>query len=259
MVGELFRIQAQWDSRQLKDLQSAVSPKNLRFAQSLAVNATARRVKANEEKVMAQRFDRPTPFTMRSLFFKPGAKDKPEATVWFKDFAPKGTPAGEYLLPQVHSGARKPKRLERNLRQHGFLRAGEFVVPASGAPLDRYGNVQRGLITKVMSGLGAFSEVGFNANATKSRRSQQKRNAARYFFGSIHGQGGIWERLGAEWVTPLFIVEQGAPRYRTRFPFFAVAENTVAAHYESAMSVALSIALRPIRGGGSFSPVSFHQ
>lgn len=248
-----MEIVSVWNERHVRDLQARIAPRQFAFVLSLGINKIGQRVKANETDVMQARLDRPTAFTRRSLRLQAGNKRNPSARVWFKgrDFgAQKGTPAGDYLMPQVHGGPRRGKRLEGALLRLGHLRSGQFLVPAPGAPRDAYGNVPRTLITRIMSGLRAFSEVGFAANASGSRRSRRKGNASRYFVGEVGGETGIWERREFAFgrgVRPIFLVINRTPRYRVRFPFFAVAENTVKAHYVRELDSAFEYAMRTAR------------
>jgi hypothetical protein len=224
------------------------------FARSLIANRMAQKVRDNEIAVMRSRFDRPTPWTLNSLYLKAATKAKPSARVWFKDFAPKGTPANTYLQPEVFGGSRNPKRLEKAMQAMGYLKQGEFLVPAQGAKLDTYGNMQRGQIVQILSAFRAFSGVGFNANATGSQRSQRKQTrsgAALYFWGTVHGETGIWQRVNTsafgKGARPIMLVTNGSPKYRVRFPFFAIAENTVAANYQTIATKAIDETLRTMR------------
>lgn len=242
-------IEIRYDSRDLARWR-AFQRSQLPFALSLAANLLAQRVRSNERKTMTRRLDRPTPFTLNSLYLKPGNKRRPEARVWFKDFAPKGAPAGRYLMPQVHGGGRRVKGMERALIAAGKMRQGEYLIPTKDAPKDPYGNVPRGVITRILSGVRAFSEVGFQANASQSRRSRAKGNAERYFVGTIDGVRGIWERVQLGFgtgVRPLFLIVERDPKYRKRFPFFAVAENTMRAHSEATFKTAMAQALATAR------------
>ncbi|WP_219924669.1 hypothetical protein [Halomonas sp. ND22Bw] len=159
--------------------------KQIPYATALALTRVAQRVKEGELAVMKRRFDRPTKFTMNSLYVKRAKKSDrpPRATVYFRDFAPKGTPAGTYLQPQVHSGKRNKKRFEKALIHAGAMRPDEWAIPGGGARRDVYGNVAKGQITQMLSGLRALGEQGYQANATSSRSSRRKGNARRYFAG----------------------------------------------------------------------------
>jgi hypothetical protein len=58
-------------------------------------------VKRALEYEMPFAFDRPTPYTLGSLYLSPATKAIPVAKVWLKDDAGKGTPAAKYLFPRL--------------------------------------------------------------------------------------------------------------------------------------------------------------
>lgn len=202
----------------------------------IAVTATrlGGRVKAGELTVMKQRLDRPTPTTLNSLFLKPATKGKPEARVYFKDQWASGIPADAYLQQVVGGGQRKHKRFEKALIARGLMKSGQFALPNSDL-LNQYGNVSRGTMSKILSGLGAAETAsGYQANASGSKRSKAKGNARRFFAGMVDSEDGVWERKGTafgEGVRPVFLFSNGAPQYRTIFPFHTIGQNIVAANY----------------------------
>lgn len=227
-----------------------IPARQLPFARTLIANRMAQKVRDNEILVMKARFDRPTPWSLNSLYIKAATKQKPVARVWFKEKAAKGTPANTYLQPEVFGGSRNAKRLEKAMEHMGYLKSGQFLVPAQGARLDAYGNMQRSQVVQILSAFRAFSNVGFTANASGSKRSNrvQQRNA--YFFGEVSGELGIWQRVKSAFgngARPVMLVTDGSPKYSVRFPFFAVAENTIKANYERVATKAVDEALRTAR------------
>lgn len=236
---DMARLQAQLDD---------LGRQELPFALALAATRTAEQVKRGLLNVMRQRFDRPTRFTMNSLYVRYAKKtdNPPTARVFFRDFAPKGTPAARYLQPQVHSGQRSKKRFERALIAVGAMEGNEWAMPGSGAKKDQYGNMSRGQIVQVLSGLRAFNMAGSEANATNSPRSRRKGNARRYFAGEVNGQRGVWERVNSafgEGARPIMIFTTDQPRYRARLPMYQIAENIVAANYDRIFAQALQQAI----------------
>lgn len=203
----------------------------------LALTATrlAKRVKEGELTVMAQRLDRPTRTTMNSLFTKMATKSRP-AEVYFKDSWTSGIPADTYLQQTVRGGPRPHKRFEKSLISNGLMKSGQYAIPSPNV-LDRHGNVSRGLMNKILSGLGAAeSRRGYKANATSSKRSKAKGNAQRYFTGAVDGTEGVWERKKTAFgdaVRPVFVFSRSAPVYRTIFPFFKIANNICKANYST--------------------------
>lgn len=243
-------IGAHWDARQVQAALSALAPRQWAFATALALTRVGQRVKAAETVGMERALDRPTPYTLRSLYLQGATRQRQEARVWFKDFAPKGTTAGQYLLPEVHGGERRDKRFERNLHYAGLLPSGASLVPASGARLDAYGNVSRGLYTRILADLHA-SPVGANATRRSVRRRERKgKRGGRYFYGDPGGRGrGVWERFGFAFgsaVRPMFL-ESRTPRYRPRFAFFGIAEEAVGGNYATEFERAAQETVRTAR------------
>jgi len=246
----MFRIDAHPETEQLSRALSELGSRQLPFALALAATRTAQRIKKGELAVMRQRLDRPTQTTMNSLFVKTATKQKPEARTFFKDAFTSGIPADTYMQAPVRGGKRKHKRFEKALIARGLMKNGQYAIPASSA-VNQYGNVPRGVMTKILSGLGAAETAsGFQANATGSKRSKRKGNAQRYFAGEVDGTQGIWERRKTAFgdaVRPVFLFADLEPRYRVIVPFFKIAENIVKANYMREFTDALDYAIKTAR------------
>lgn len=197
----------------------------LPFAAALALTTTAQDVKAALVEEMASVFDRPTRFTLNSLFVEAATKDSMKARVWMKDKRQEsgGRPATEWLAPQVFGGGRDQKASEKRLSDRGLLPAGKYIVPAKGLKLDAYGNISRGTMNKIVSGLGA--QFDKYANSTTSRRSVG--NLKRYFIMKKGNRPiGIGERTGKGRAGMRMVVAFASrPQYSKRFDFFEVAER----------------------------------
>lgn len=232
-----------------------------RFAAVIATAATkaAVKVKAAELKAVAASFDRPTPYTMGSLFVRSATAQNPSARVWFKDdraTTKGGTPATSYLLPNVEGTPRRPKRLEAALKAVGALPAGWFVTPGQGARLDAYGNVDRGQIVQVLSQLRiqllAGSQRNMSFDARKSIRAQQKAGG-RFFVIRPGGrvQPGVYQReFNGRNITPVFVFVKRAS-YRRRFDFFGVASAVVERELPEELAKAIEDHVQRLRVRGS--------
>ncbi len=251
MASDFYGIRAEWNSRDIKAILSALEPRQWTYAIATALNEVAKRVKAREVEAMAETFDRPTPFTLNSLRINYARKDKLEAGVRFKD-PTKLTEREHYLLPEVYGGDRQQKRFEGLLWSRGLLPFGKMLVPASGARKDAYGNVVRGVYSQILSQLYAQHDPIQNT----TRRSRARRRGRATFFMGRPGGGrlGIYERvtggLAGGWpgsrlsnrVVPVFLVTD-PPKYRPVFPFFNIAEQTttltIATEFDRAVRRAL--------------------
>ncbi|WP_085710866.1 MULTISPECIES: hypothetical protein [unclassified Pseudomonas] len=230
---------------ELNDIERRQVP----FAQMLTATRLAQRIKKGMIPVMKARLDRPTPTTLNSLFVKAATRNKP-AQVYFKDSWASGVPADAYLQQAVSGGLRPHKRFEKALIARGIMQTSEYAVPT--APfMNQYGNVSRGTMTKILSGLGvAETRSGYQANATGSKRSKAKGNAHRFFSGEVDGTRAVWERKSmgmGDAVRPVFVFSASAPRYRTIFPFFKIGENIVKAHHATEFAQAFAEAMATAR------------
>lgn len=232
---------------QVLDRLQQVNAAQVPFATSLALNRLAEKIRAGEKAVMRARFDRPTPYTMNSLYMRPATKSRLMAEVKIKDGATKAVAPVNWLAAEITGGARRQKRSEVALSSVGIAKAWE---PAPGATRDGYGNVSRALIVKMLSALRAFGEQGYTANRSRSKRSAKKARAFDIFVGAPNGEpSGVWQRVAMAHGTalkPLMWLHDELPTYRVRVPFDKIAANIYTAHapreFERAMREALATA-----------------
>lgn len=211
--------------RFLKDIERQAP-----FATAVAMTNTAREIKTAEVAGMQAVFDRPTRFTLNSLFVRAAKKNDLVAEVDFKQgFG--SIPAYRYLGPQVEGGERAKKRHERALERMGILRSDEYAVPGAGLKLDPQGNIRGGEITRILSQLGAAETSGYAANITaRSRRRSVRRARGRYFvYRGGSAPAGVYRRSGQS-VMPVLIFVR-SPRYTERLPFYRIAREVVRRRY----------------------------
>ena len=225
-------------SKAVSDLGSQLdrlTREQIPFAASVALNNTADKILEREHHEMRDVFDRPTPWTLGSLFVKRSSKANLEAQVGLKDFAGKGIPATKFLPPQIIGGGRRLKRFEKALRAAGHLPEDFRAVPGSGAQLDAYGNIKPSQIVQIISFFRAFPEAGYRANMTDKKRNRLARGTRSkrgftYFIGRPGGRAplGVWQRVQFGWgtaVKPVLIFVRHA-QYRAIFDFEFVARTT---------------------------------
>lgn len=223
-----LRVDTRDVMRALSDLKEEDAP----FVTAYALTKTGQDIKDAEFASMKDVFDRPTKFTLNSLFLKPASKRDLVAEVFFKEgFG--SIPAWRYLGPQVEGGGRAHKSHEKRLIAAGHMRADEFAVPGKGVKLDQFGNISGSTIERILSQLQAAGGSGYQANATNSARSKAKRRASQYFVlrpGSNSARAnrqvapGIYYRQGMTGMVPVIMFVR-APRYQKRFPFYETAER----------------------------------
>lgn len=262
-------------------LSKLVSERRLNAITATALTRTAVAVKAAVLQEMTRVFDRPTPYTMRSLYIQTATGSQAnagrslmptgdywgttklvqsnflEARVWFKDESAvsSGTPATQYLLPQVHGGIRRAKAMEALLRKAGILPKGWRVTPARAARRDPYGNASAGQVIQVLSQLRLLeSTSGRNANMStdkaKAMRAQEKAGG-RFFVMPVGGkaQPGIYQReyYFNRNITPVFLFVR-QPVYRPRLDFFGISRRVVEQRLVPEFNRAVADSLARMRG-----------
>ncbi|MCM2317891.1 MAG: hypothetical protein NDI93_01010 [Pseudomonas sp.] len=211
-----------------------------------ALNHTANQVRQALQADMASVFARPTPFTVNALRVLNATPSSLEAAVWVKDEKArnaKGMAPEDWIAPQVFGGSRAVKKSEELLRRKGILPPSKFIVPGKGARLDAYGNISRGHLIQILSGLKTLNRDGYTADASAQWRSFRKGHE-RAFFVLYRGKTpiGIAERRGKRMAVVLAFVSE--PSYSRRLDFHGVAERVadakLAANLDKALLDALS-------------------
>lgn len=213
-----------------------------RFAAAIALTKTAKVAEGVSRAKMRTVFDRPTPYTLNSLFTKPATKSDLVAFVGFREFASKGTPAAKYMFPEVFGGERGQKRSERALSARGLLPGRLFTAPGPGAEIDQFGNMRRGQMVKLLSHLRASRDGSQNRNASGKSRGRRKREQYFAIREGSHLKPGVYKRVGKRGFVPVLNYIE-APRYSPRFPFAetvaGVVRQTFADQYRIAYERAL--------------------
>jgi hypothetical protein len=221
------------------------------YATAVALTRTAQDVRTELKAEMRRVFDRPTAYTLNSLFLSAARRDKLTAEVWVKDDrAGSGVPATRYLLPNITGGQRGMKGFEKALQAHGYMPNGMRAVPASAIKLDSYGNVPRGTMVQILSQLRVQMTAGYESRASHSKRSKRTvRKQGVVYFALPKAEGklkpGIYARhtfaMGSA-VKPMFIFVSRAS-YKDRFQFKRVSEaeaqRAFPRHFETEFSKAL--------------------
>lgn len=195
------------------------------FALAYALTKAMQSAKDAEVETMRQVFDRPTRYTLNALAVIPATKNDLRAVLHVREFG--GTPAWKYLGPQIHGGPRRKKGFERALERAGILRSDEFAVPSRLAPLDGNGNMKAGIITRILSDVGANPDPMSNTAAAQ-RRKRQSKGKGTYFVLRDRGgvPNGIYFRLGLRDIRPILLFT-APPQYQPRFPYYDVARAIV--------------------------------
>lgn len=224
-MAQHYRVETGDLMQALRNLAEEDAP----IVTAYALTKTGQDIKDAEFSSIADVFDRPTRFTLNSLFLKTASKRDLVAEVRFKDgFG--SVPAWRYLGPQVEGGARVHKSHEKRLIRAGIMNSSEFAVPGAGVKLDSSGNISGSTIERILSQIGAAEQMaGYKANRT-AKSAAKKKNVGRYFLLRPGAAGradrkvkpGIYFRAGVRELVPVIMFVK-APRYKARFPFYEVA------------------------------------
>ena len=231
----------------LNDIQKRVD-----ISTAIALTKTAKAIEAEIKDEMGRVFDRPTPFTLNSLYVKTATRSSLQAEVKVKDKSFKGVPAVVWLAPQIYGGPRVEKRSEQRLRRSGVLYPDEFAVPGSAAKLDGYGNMSRGQLQAILADMGSHWDHSQNSTPQSRNKRASRRAVARrgvYFSprSGSHLPRGVYERTGfsrGSSIRPVLIFVRGAPRYSKRLRFFEIGERVTAARYPREWDAAMAEGLR---------------
>jgi len=244
--------------------------KQANYAASRALNETAKRVQTKTHDEMKRVFDRPTPYTLRSMKVERSDKRNLRAIVRLRDDAPgKGTPWVNALGHHFGGGNRAWRKFEGALMRIGILPSGMVAVPPKGSSwamqLDAYGNIPRGKLVQLLAYFNAFGEQGYKANMTdKRRRSLAKQGrtdsgyktigGVQYFAVSRrlgiarHFHPGIWARRGIHGsdVAPVILFVR-KPSYQRRIDLERIARDIVTKDFNDLFNRELAAAIKGAR------------
>jgi len=216
----------------------------------LAIGLTKPAYAAKNQAVadMPRYLDRPTPFIKNSLFVFPAEKEENpvKASVQFKwDFGrvPRHlmgtTEAPASMRSQVYGAPRPFKSSEKTLQRSGIMPANrQYLVPSKVVKKNQYGNVTGATMNKILyTGVksGSASNNGMGGDQIK------------FFALTKNGQNvGIFERMANDSIRPmLFFVDR--PKYKERYPFYAIINRVVDRDNLKNISDALEIQLAKLK------------
>ena len=218
------------------------------FAQVVALTRTALAVREAEYDEMRVAFDRPTAYTLNSLFVKPAEKTRREAVMGVKDgtdTAARVIPPTKYEGPEIEGGERSVKRFEKRLQREGAMPSGWYSVPGRAAQLDAYGNISRQQIAAILAQLVVTKRSGFTKRLGPRALATAVRRAGMRYVAFPEGRGKL--RPGIYAIDDSTVRAKPRPvllfvshaDYARRFDFFGVAEQVAPVFYEVELESAL--------------------
>lgn len=202
--------------------------KQIPFATSKALNATARRVVEAMPAEMDKALDRPTPFTKKGVAVLERAdKSRLQVTVGFRKIQ------AEYMQWQVAGGLRSPGDAGLKL--------------PSAIKLNDYGNIPKGVI----AGLIALARKDKGAKKAAAKRVRVSAKLELYYGDPIDKTGKLWPRgiykIANGALIPLIVFPKVSARYRVRFDFKGKAKSVVDRVWKQEFDKALADALSTAR------------
>lgn len=245
-----MKISFQQDFAEATRRLTAQQRKQLPFATAKALTKVAINVRDAANTEIKQVFDRPTPVTQRAFTSQRAEKaDYPNtfAVVDLRDQLAgritsaqratrgsrgklffSGIPYSRYLAHALSGGPRTLKPYERALLRAGILLPGQFTAPAQGVPLDSFGNIPRGVITRILSQVLASPDPAQNrTGTTRSTRKFRQGKTNKFFLlrDRDSRRVGIAARQKGSGDILLVLAFIDKPRYERRLNFQALAER----------------------------------
>lgn len=219
--NRLFDISFESNIKEVEDTLRATERWVIPYATATALSRTAFDARASEMSTIAGVFDRPTPFTIKSILYKKASADNLTYRIFVRDEASRsGTPPATYLRPQVHGGPRRAKPFEMLLRRAGVMRPDEFAIPAIGIKRNAYGNLPAATLSKILSQMKARRDTAQN---TTKRSAKRNKKGEKYFLPNEATRRrlprGIYERLEGGKIRAVLLFVSSAPHYRKRYEF----------------------------------------
>lgn len=153
----MLDIDIRTNLREMQRRMTLLEVEQIPYATALALSSLAGEVKDAEVASMATAFDRPTPFTQRSMGIVPARKDRLYAKIYIKDIA------AEYLEPFEFGGPH-------------VLGQKQGLLKPVGQGTNAYGNLSQGTVAR-LSGRANVFIGGVETKGGKTIR-------------------GVWERVG---------------------------------------------------------------
>jgi len=237
---------------------SDMARRQIPFAASKAINDVANDVRTAVQAEMQKVFDRPTPYVIRSVQVR--LSNKRELVAKVAMVIPGhavGDNAPSSVRPQVGGGSRKIKGSEAHLIAAGILPPGKYLMPATGAKRDMFGNVPPSEYVRILSDLQAFQEGSFRRSAKMNKTVQSSLARQRLYYVKVANgiKIGIFKRVcslgnSRKWSTvrdvPVFWFAS-KPSYTKRLYFHEVARAAAVAQIQRRFNAAWQYALASAR------------
>jgi hypothetical protein len=203
------------DFARMQRLLSDFERRQFPFAAAKALTATAKAAQVDVTRGMSSAFDRPTPFTERSIAVQPAQKTLLEAEVFVRPIQ------ARYLGLQEAGGTRRPKRKA-------------LVIPA-GIKLNPFGNIPNQALKRVLARWDTFSGTVNGVGGVWQRPLR-----------GVRRNGGVGTK-GSQKGLKLLVRFDGPKRVTVSPWFMPAVTRAVSRDFRSNMKTAMTEALRTAR------------
>lgn len=258
-------MQINIDTSSLKALEARLNGmgKQVNYAASRAINSVAFDAMREGQAHIAAGLNNPTPWTIKAWYVRKKAdKNSLVASVGWSDYMAnkRGHAAEHYLVQHWNGGTRQLKAFEKRLQRAGLMPAGMMTAIGKAAfdlgMVDTRGNLKGSALVSILSGLGAFTEAGYSANASTARSKKLKgsKAAARHVYWAgkpgPNTPNGIWmidekHKSGRGRLRPILVYIKSA-NYKKRLDLDKTVEKS-RAKFDQYFNVELQNALRTAR------------
>ena len=213
-----MNISFKHDLDTLEGKLTAMAKKQLPFATANALNSVAFKARAEEQRQMPKKLDRPTKFTVNAIQVKKAKKRDHLAIVKVEE---KRAP---YLHYQIKGGTRQPKGKAIPVPYEAHMK------------LNKFGNMTK---SKVASLLAKKSKPGAGGTFTGKPKGAKHPSTI----------GGIYQRGGRKGRGSFKMLIHWEPKaqYRARFPFYKIGEGIIRRTFRRELDKALNKAMASAR------------
>lgn len=197
--------------------------RNEKAACGEALTQAAFHLRATMKKEIKDSIKNPIPRTENAQLFKVDQKDLTVDFFLNDNAAKRGVSPAKYLSPLIYGTARVSKAME------GYFGGKYFLIPSPKTQLDAYGNIPGRQVTRMLSDLKAFGEVGSTMNAKGGKRGVKKQKKKDGYFIIPQSQrnpkvGVVMYRQGNT-AAPFAVVTPKRPKYKKTLDWFYVVES----------------------------------
>lgn len=222
------------DVRGLPELQSLLrnlAEEQVPFAISSALNSTAFALMPISKQRLQTAFDRPTPLVQKATRVEKATKQNLTAKVLID---PK---RAAVLRVHEQGGPRGDQRLERFLREKGWLPSGWRAVPTDDMPLNAYGNPRQVDVKRIINGLPDVGGVpGFPKYFVVPALARRRKSLP----------AGVYLALTSFYATKLYHFAKTA-QYQDRLDWVSTTEAEARRLLPGLMAAAIERAIRTAR------------